>query len=173
MASVGLGFLMLGQGPVDAGQGGILALAFAGGDDQVFADLLNAFPGGLAAQHGVQHVVGDHDGAAAVLALACGGVQAFKGGFADGFALYVEGMVMAEGVPFAFDHAWCIIAASDRVIESTLPDGMGLAYLGIALTDHYRRAQQSRRGLDAVITGGGINLADNADALRGGLPDDA
>ncbi|MEV4582813.1 hypothetical protein AB0K16_57335 [Nonomuraea jabiensis] len=50
---------------------------------------------------------------------------------------------------------------------------MGLAYLGIALADHYRRAQQSRGGLDAAITASGINLADNADALRDGLPDDA
>ncbi|MFD0480386.1 hypothetical protein ACFQ0B_78890 [Nonomuraea thailandensis] len=84
--------------------------------------------------------------------------------------LYVEGMVVADGVPFAFDHAWCVSAASDRVIESTLPDGAGLVYLGIALTDGYRREQQALRGVDAVITGGGINLADNVDALRVGLP---
>ncbi|GAA1613643.1 hypothetical protein GCM10009733_007200 [Nonomuraea maheshkhaliensis] len=82
--------------------------------------------------------------------------------------LYVEGMVLADGVPFAFDHAWCVSAESDHVIDSTLPDGAGLAYLGIALTDDYRREQQALRGLDAVITGGGINLADNADALREG-----
>uniref|UniRef100_UPI003F49A9D7 hypothetical protein n=1 Tax=Nonomuraea sp. CA-252377 TaxID=3240003 RepID=UPI003F49A9D7 len=87
--------------------------------------------------------------------------------------LYVEGMVLADGVPFAFDHAWCVRAASDRVIESTLPDGAGLAYLGITLTDDYRHEQQALRGVDAVITGGGINLADNADALRGGLPSHA
>ncbi|MGP4104843.1 hypothetical protein [Nonomuraea sp. KM90] len=84
--------------------------------------------------------------------------------------LYVEGMVLADGVPFAVGNAWCVSAASDRVIDSTLPDGAGLAYLGIALTDDYRRSQQALRGVDAVITGGGINLADNADALRGGLP---
>ncbi|MFB4273452.1 hypothetical protein [Nonomuraea sp. GTA35] len=84
--------------------------------------------------------------------------------------LYVEGMVVADGVPFAFDHAWCVSAASDRVIDSILPDGAGLAYLGIALTDDYRREQQALRGVDAVITDGGINLADNADSLRGGLP---
>lgn len=85
--------------------------------------------------------------------------------------LYAEGMVLADGLPFAFDHAWCVSAASDHVIDSTLPDGAGLAYLGIVLTDDYRREQQALRGVDAVITGGGINLADNADALREGLPD--
>ncbi|MFD0475155.1 hypothetical protein ACFQ0B_48080 [Nonomuraea thailandensis] len=33
---------------------------------------------------------------------------------ADGHAdlLYVEGMVLADGMPFAFDHAWCVNAAS-------------------------------------------------------------
>ncbi|MGP4105245.1 hypothetical protein [Nonomuraea sp. KM90] len=87
--------------------------------------------------------------------------------------LYVEGMVLADGVPFAFDHAWCVRAASDHVIESTLPDGPAWPTSAIALTDDYRREQQALRGVNAVITGGGINLADNADALRGGLPSHA
>ncbi|MGP3937285.1 hypothetical protein [Nonomuraea sp. KM88] len=55
--------------------------------------------------------------------------------------LSVEGMVITEDLPFAFDHAWCSTAASDHVIDPTLPDGIGLGYLGIALTDGYRRAQ--------------------------------
>ncbi|MGW4793894.1 hypothetical protein ACWEPC_15975 [Nonomuraea sp. NPDC004297] len=42
----------------------------------------------------------------------------------------------------------------------------------MALTDGYRREQQAARGLDAVITGG-VNLADNADALRARPPGDA
>ncbi|MFI6928552.1 hypothetical protein ACIBIZ_52130 [Nonomuraea spiralis] len=88
--------------------------------------------------------------------------------------LYVEGMVVAQRVPVAFDHAWCVRAeAEDQVIDPTLPDGMGVAYLGVALTDGYRCAQQARRGVDAVITGGGINLADNTEVLRDGLPGDA
>jgi hypothetical protein len=40
---------------------------------------------------------------------------------------YAEGIVAADGVPFAFDHAWCVSAASDRVVEPTLPDGMSLS----------------------------------------------
>ncbi|YCK38259.1 hypothetical protein ACNF49_30675 [Actinomadura sp. ATCC 39365] len=88
--------------------------------------------------------------------------------------LYVEGMVVAQRVPVAFDHAWCVRAeADDQVIDPTLPDGMGVAYLGVALTDGYRCAQQARRGVDAVITGVGINLADNTEVLRDGLPGDA
>ncbi|MFF4615261.1 hypothetical protein [Nonomuraea jabiensis] len=60
---VGLCLGVLGEGPVDAGQGRVLALAFPGADDQILADVFDAFSGCLAAQHGVQHVVGDDRGA--------------------------------------------------------------------------------------------------------------
>jgi hypothetical protein len=60
-----------------------VSLAFAGGDDQVGSDGLDGLPGGSAAQHGVEHVVGDDLGPSAEGALAGGGVEAFEGGLAD------------------------------------------------------------------------------------------
>ncbi len=54
---------------------------------QVGPDLLDGLAGSLAAEHGLQHVVGDDRGSTAVLALASGGVQPFEGGFADALAL--------------------------------------------------------------------------------------
>jgi len=74
---------VFGQGPVDAGQARVVSLAFAGRDDQVGSDGLDGLSGGPAAEHGVQHVVGDDLGASAVVAFAGGGVEAFEGGFAD------------------------------------------------------------------------------------------
>ncbi|MEV4172445.1 hypothetical protein [Nonomuraea sp. NPDC049709] len=64
--------------------------------------------------------------------------------------LDVEGMVLADGVPFAFGHAWWVSAASDHVIDSTLPAGAGLAYLGIVLTEDYRPAGDYARVTLAV-----------------------
>lgn len=80
---VGLAFLVLVERPVDAGQAGVAAFAFAGGDDQVRADVLHGLTVRAAAQHGVQHVVGDHRRASAVVSLAGRGVEAFEGGLAD------------------------------------------------------------------------------------------
>lgn len=56
---VGLAFLVLVERPVDAGQAGVAAFAFTGGDDQVKPDVLEGLTVRAAAQHGVQHVVGD------------------------------------------------------------------------------------------------------------------
>nr|WP_240450449.1 hypothetical protein [Streptomyces sp. 11-1-2] len=52
---------VLGECPVDAGHRGVLALALAGGDDQVGLNLLDGLAGREAAEHGVEHVVG-YDG---------------------------------------------------------------------------------------------------------------
>jgi hypothetical protein len=82
-------------------------------------------------------------------------------------------MVLADGVPFAFDHAWCVNAASEHVIQSALPGRVGLACLGIALTDDYRRGEQARRGVDAVTPAAASISPTNTDALRGGLPSHA
>lgn len=42
---------VLGERPVDAGDGGALSLAFAGGDEQIGLDLLDGFAEGPAPQH--------------------------------------------------------------------------------------------------------------------------
>jgi hypothetical protein len=75
--------VVLGQRSVDAGQARVLPFAFAGGDDQVRSDVLDGLAACAAAEHGVQHVVGDHRGSAAVVALAGGCVESFEGGLAD------------------------------------------------------------------------------------------
>ncbi|MFE2494159.1 hypothetical protein ACFXKS_39350 [Streptomyces scopuliridis] len=74
---------VLGQRPVDAGDGGVLSLALAGGDDQVRLDLLDGLPERPAPQHGVQHVVGDDLRPAAVLALEGRGIEPFQRRLAD------------------------------------------------------------------------------------------
>lgn len=66
---------VLGQRPIDARHRGVLALALAGGDDQVGLDLLDGLAARATPEHGVEHVVGDDRGSAAVLALACRGVR--------------------------------------------------------------------------------------------------
>ncbi len=66
---------MLGERPVDARDGWVLALALAGGDDEVGLDLLDGLAARAAPEHGVEHVVGDDRGPASVLALAGRGVQ--------------------------------------------------------------------------------------------------
>lgn len=40
---VGLAFLVLGERPVDAGHAGVAAFAFAGGNNQVEADVMERF----------------------------------------------------------------------------------------------------------------------------------
>ncbi|MER6434130.1 hypothetical protein ABT272_41600 [Streptomyces sp900105245] len=75
---VRLALLVLDQRPVDAGQARVVALALAGGDDQVGADLLDGLAVRPAAERGVQHVVGDDRRPAAVLALAGIGVEPFE-----------------------------------------------------------------------------------------------
>lgn len=67
--------LVFGQGPVDAGQARVLPFAPACVDDQVGLDLLDRLAACTATEHGVQHVIGDDRRAAAVLALAGGGVE--------------------------------------------------------------------------------------------------
>jgi hypothetical protein len=62
---------------------GLRPFAFACWDDQVGADVLEGLTVRPAAQHGVQHVVGDDRWASAVVSLAGGRVEAFEGGFAD------------------------------------------------------------------------------------------
>ena len=52
-------FLVLGKGPVDAGRAGVLALAFAGRDDQIRSDLFDRLAVRAAPENGVQHVGGD------------------------------------------------------------------------------------------------------------------
>ncbi|MFI1293772.1 hypothetical protein ACH4VM_36005 [Streptomyces sp. NPDC020792] len=71
--------LVLGERAVDARDAGGLALAFAGGDDQVGLDLLDRLAVRTAPQHGVQHVLGDDGRAAALLALAGRRVELFEG----------------------------------------------------------------------------------------------
>jgi hypothetical protein len=73
-----------GQSTVDAGDARGLSSAFAGGDDQVGLDGFDLLAGGLAAQHGVEHVVGDDGGPAAVAALSGGGVESFADAVAFG-----------------------------------------------------------------------------------------
>jgi hypothetical protein len=51
---VGLAFLVLGERPVDAGQAGVAAFTFAGGDDQVEADVVERLAVRATAQQGVQ-----------------------------------------------------------------------------------------------------------------------
>lgn len=70
------------RGDYDSDSTAVLTMA----NDQIPADVLDPLTRGPAAQHRVQHVVSDHLGAAAVPALAGGGVQAFQGGLADGLA---------------------------------------------------------------------------------------
>jgi len=53
---------VLGERPVDAGDGRALSLALAGRDDQGRPDLLDGLAERLAPQHGVQHVVSDDRG---------------------------------------------------------------------------------------------------------------
>ncbi|WP_433358745.1 hypothetical protein [Streptosporangium sp. CA-115845] len=86
--------------------------------------------------------------------------------------VYVEGVVLTSGLPFAFDHAWCAGSSrrSDLVIDPTLPDGHALAYLGVPLTTAYRRTQHADRGDDAILTNGRLVISDNTVALRDGLP---
>ncbi|MFC0041922.1 hypothetical protein [Actinomadura rayongensis] len=43
---VALGLVVFGEGAVDAGQAGVASVAFAGGDDQVFADVFDLLSGG-------------------------------------------------------------------------------------------------------------------------------
>src|SRR5690606_30688551 len=74
---VALALLVLSQRPVDAGQARVLAFALTTGDDQIRADVLYRFAVRAAPQDGVQHVLGDHWWAAAVVSLAVGGVEAF------------------------------------------------------------------------------------------------
>ncbi|MFI9597771.1 hypothetical protein [Nonomuraea sp. NPDC052265] len=42
---VALGLLVFCEGAVDAGEGGVVTFALAGGDDQVLADLFDGFAG--------------------------------------------------------------------------------------------------------------------------------
>ncbi|MFI7876090.1 hypothetical protein [Streptomyces salinarius] len=53
---------VLGERPVDAGDGGVVSFALAGGDDQVGLDLLYGLAARAAPQHGVEHVVGNDRG---------------------------------------------------------------------------------------------------------------
>ncbi|MFB7056018.1 hypothetical protein ACFCXT_23210 [Streptomyces vinaceus] len=80
---VGLVLGVLGEGPVDAGGGGVLSFALACGDDQVGPDLLDGLAGRAAPERGVEHVVGDDLGPSVVLALVGRGVEPFEGGLAD------------------------------------------------------------------------------------------
>jgi hypothetical protein len=54
--------LLLGECPLDAGEARVPAFVLAGGDDQVGADVLDGLAVRAAAEHGVQHVVGDLPG---------------------------------------------------------------------------------------------------------------
>ena len=80
---VRLPLLVLGDRPVDAGRARGVSLAFAGGDDQVWADRLDGFAAGAPPEHGVQHVVGDDRRSSAVAPFAGGGVEPLEGGLAD------------------------------------------------------------------------------------------
>ncbi|MBG0825919.1 hypothetical protein HS048_35180 [Planomonospora sp. ID91781] len=86
--------------------------------------------------------------------------------------IYVEGMVLTTGDPLGFDHAWCVDHGG-RVIDSTLPDGRGLTYVGVPPTDAYRRAPQAARASDAVLTVDHVGWQDNEPVLRHGLPTEA
>ncbi|GGL55306.1 hypothetical protein [Planomonospora parontospora] len=83
--------------------------------------------------------------------------------------IYVEGMALTGSEPLGFDHAWCV-DADGRVVDSTLPDGYGRAYVGVPLTDAYRRSQQAARATDAVLTVDRVGWSDNAAVLQHGLP---
>ncbi|MFC4562183.1 hypothetical protein ACFO4E_09975 [Nocardiopsis mangrovi] len=79
-ASTASGLACSVRGPVDAGHRVVAALAAAGGDDQVGLDLFDGLPERAAAEHGVEHVVGDDRVPAASLALADDSVELFEGG---------------------------------------------------------------------------------------------
>ena len=57
---------------------------------KVTSDGFHRLAGGAAAEHGVQHVVGDDRGPATVVAVAGCGIESFQGGLADGFAFLVS-----------------------------------------------------------------------------------
>ncbi|MBM9624438.1 hypothetical protein [Streptomyces zhihengii] len=89
---------------------------------------------------------------------------------------YIEGFALAPSAwPFpVFEHAWCL-TADGLVADPALPDGTATGYFGIALSDAYRREQQSNRGTNAVFASDPANpLAGiNEQALREGLPPSA
>ncbi|MET7944192.1 hypothetical protein [Streptomyces sp. NPDC005302] len=88
---------------------------------------------------------------------------------------YVEGYVLVpSAAPFScFEHAWCL--TDQGVADPCLPDGTAVGYVGIPLTDSFRRQQQALRATHAVFVADPVNpLAGiNEDVLRAGLPSQA
>lgn len=85
---------------------------------------------------------------------------------------YVEGYALSrDPLVGAVEHAWCL-TGKGRVADPAADDGLVLTYLGLPLTDMFRRAQG--RGTDSVITfGHNPFLQPNRAILRDGLPQDA
>lgn len=77
-------------------------------------------------------------------------------------AVYVEGLAACENIlEIHFEHAWC--AGDDKAIDPTWT--AGAAYLGIPVTNDYRRHRQETTGSMSLLSAPAV-----FDLLKHGLP---
>jgi hypothetical protein len=90
-------------------------------------------------------------------------------GYSEAHGLtYVEGYGLTKD-GFGCAHAWCV-DEHGNVHDSTWPDGLGLAYLGIPFSANYIREFNERLGNACLLHDAHL---DGHRILREGLPVDA
>ena len=82
----------------------------------------------------------------------------------DDGLIYAEGYAATARVPFGVEHAWCL-TGTGIVLDPTWPPGLGVVYIGIAVTSAYRSSIAESSLLHPHPAGLAL--------LRDGLPDHA